>query len=395
MPLLRSLFVINTYTQGLQRIELDVSSSCNHTGATQDFPHGEPRALTQAEALRIKTLMIDARKKSAGPAERVGFPAEDTRCDDYILPSHLFWLRAHFKTIGEGKSSWNARISCTRSLVQMSESISRCVIFRSFTSIYLSLFRLSHVAIDIWSAGTILLSFLACKFPIFNANDDIEALMELAAILGKRKMEKCAQLHSKSYHNLVHPIFSLSVVVEYPDRTFATNVPAVDHSGLTWTEVVERFNPYLYYPTPAESATPSQRSQEEAERAEKHNTLIASALDLLTLCLDIDPTKRITAREALYHPFLEEPLPPEVEAQAQALGVELPGDDAFFPWPPGNGVCGSAHFVDPVTDEHCVRTARNRTRVLMAGEGIAIGARPCEFHTDGWTFDDDELVQDE
>lgn len=44
-----------------------------------------------------------------------------------------------------------------------------------------------------------MLSFLACKFPIFNANDDIEALMELAAILGKRKMEKCAQLHSKEF----------------------------------------------------------------------------------------------------------------------------------------------------------------------------------------------------
>lgn len=172
-------------------------------------------------------------------------------------------------------------------------------------------------------------------------------------------------------------------------------MPTVDHPGLTWTEVTERFNPYLYYPISAEPSTPSQQSQEEHELAEKHNALITSALDLLSQCLDTDPTKRITARDALYHPFLEEPLPPEVESEAQALGVDLPGDDAFFPWPPGNGVCGAAHFIDPVTDEHCVRIAKTRTRVLMAGEGIAIGARPCEFHTDGWTFDDEDMTPDE
>lgn len=59
------------------------------------------------------------------------------------------------------------------------------------------------LALDIWSVGTILLSFLSGKFPIFNANDDVEALMEIAAILGKRKMEKCAQLHSEDFPVLV------------------------------------------------------------------------------------------------------------------------------------------------------------------------------------------------
>lgn len=54
-------------------------------------------------------------------------------------------------------------------------------------------------ALDIWSAGTILLSFLSCKFPVFNANDDIEALMEIAAILGRKRVEKCAQLHSQTF----------------------------------------------------------------------------------------------------------------------------------------------------------------------------------------------------
>jgi cell division control protein 7 len=47
-----------------------------------------------------------------------------------------------------------------------------------------------------WSAGVILLFFLAGKFPLFQSNDDVEALMEIAAIIGRKKMEKAATLHS-------------------------------------------------------------------------------------------------------------------------------------------------------------------------------------------------------
>jgi cell division control protein 7 len=49
--------------------------------------------------------------------------------------------------------------------------------------------------VDVWSAGIILLFFLMHKFPVFQANNDIEALMEIAAIMGKSKMEKVATLH--------------------------------------------------------------------------------------------------------------------------------------------------------------------------------------------------------
>ena len=48
-----------------------------------------------------------------------------------------------------------------------------------------------------WSVGTILLFFLTGKFPIFQSSDDTEALMEIAAVIGKQKMEKVAALHSQ------------------------------------------------------------------------------------------------------------------------------------------------------------------------------------------------------
>lgn len=85
---------------------------------------------------------------------------------------------------------------------------------------------------------------------------------------------------------------------------------------------------------------------------------------LRPLCIE-----RITAREALYHPFLAEP--------------NLP-DDEMFPHPPSEGVCGELHFVDDVTDEHRARVySQDGWKVyrIFAGEGIAVGNSPCEYHT--------------
>jgi serine/threonine protein kinase len=53
------------------------------------------------------------------------------------------------------------------------------------------------IAVDMWSAGVIMLFFLTKKFPIFQSSDDTEALMEVATIIGKKRMEKTATLHSQ------------------------------------------------------------------------------------------------------------------------------------------------------------------------------------------------------
>jgi cell division control protein 7 len=82
-----------------------------------------------------------------------------------------------------------------------------------------------------WAAGTILLFFLTGKFPLFQSNDDMEALVEIACVVGKTKMEKAATLHS---------------------RTFTSNLPSVSKDGLSWRTFVERQNPGLYTPPPAD-----------------------------------------------------------------------------------------------------------------------------------------------
>ena len=53
-----------------------------------------------------------------------------------------------------------------------------------------------HPAIDVWSAGIIFLFFLTRKFPLFQSNDDVEALMELSTVVGRKGMERTATLHS-------------------------------------------------------------------------------------------------------------------------------------------------------------------------------------------------------
>jgi cell division control protein 7 len=117
-----------------------------------------------------------------------------------------------------------------------------------------------------------------------------------------------------------------------------------------------------------ETRWPSPRADVQDQHTDEEQ-----ALDLLDRLLHPESIKRITPRQALYHPFLRE-------------GDEGEGDDAFFPHPFGEGVCGEWHFVDPVTEEFRVRvrTEEGSTSVLpvMAGEGMAIGNEACEFHRD-------------
>lgn len=125
--------------------------------------------------------------------------------------------------------------------------------------------------------------------------------------------------------------------------------------------------------------------------------------------LHSESIKRITPREALYHPFLAEP----------GVDPEKEGDDEFVPYPPGTGVCHELHRVDHTVDEMYAEVWRTPEEVMSLsedpdmdgddldvekekldpversgklwfqdfvfckpGQGIAIGKRPCEFHRD-------------
>ncbi|KAJ1949110.1 Cell division control protein 7 [Linderina macrospora] len=116
------------------------------------------------------------------------------------------------------------------------------------------------VAIDIWSAGVIMLCFLTRRFPFFQSTDDTEALLEIAVLYGRLEMERAAVTLG---------------------RTFLTNIPTVKDRGIRFESLVKAYNPEGYPVMPPD------------------------AYDLLRKLLALTPETRITAAEALEHPFIK------------------------------------------------------------------------------------------
>ena len=130
--------------------------TCQHEPATRANLHGV-RTKTN-DTVTVEQAVYDARKRAKSGEGRIGFRQEDSR------PA--------IKTNRAGTRGFRAP-----------EVLLKCPD--------------QTVAIDIWSAGIMLLSILAHKFPVFNSTDDIESLMEIAAVFGRGAMERCAMLHSK------------------------------------------------------------------------------------------------------------------------------------------------------------------------------------------------------
>jgi cell division control protein 7 len=126
-------------------------------------------------------------------------------------------------------------------------------------------------ALDIWSAGIVLLAFLTKRFPMFNSNDDTEALLELMVIFGRKKINQAAILHNRVLH---------------------CNVPFAQPEGFRLSDFILQLNPGLLDP-------PTNHPDKTLYLTEVHQ-----AMDLCRACLQPDLTRRCTASEAINHPFL-------------------------------------------------------------------------------------------
>ncbi|KAJ7169725.1 kinase-like protein [Mycena filopes] len=343
----------------MDSVTIQTHGACYHTAATSEHPHGRVVSRNEYDPEQTKKKQKEARAKSGWPSEKVGYPANDSR------------------PISKANRAGTRGFRAPEVLLKCSEQTG---------------------AIDVWAAGTILLFFLTAKFPLFQCSDDNEALMEIAVILGKRKMENTATLHS---------------------RTFSTNVPSVTETGISWNSFVTKQNPDLhtppkpnptYYPyniqhnsdahanidsfPPASSSSPSRGSSpgsvdsttavlKETATREAHRRDIDLAFNFLQGLLEPEAHRRTTPKDALAHAFLLDP--------------DEPADDEMFPHPFGKGICAKYHFTDGVTEERCMwvyeppnTTGKSRglkRKLVAPGEGIAIGRQPCEFHKDTSLYD--------
>ncbi|KXT18420.1 hypothetical protein AC579_8164 [Pseudocercospora musae] len=121
--------------------------------------------------------------------------------------------------------------------------------------------------IDIWSCGVILLTFLSKRFPFFHSADDIDAFIELCTIFGKRRMKEAALLHG---------------------QILETTLPTVSENGHSWEKVLLWCLGRNKKEQPSDGLTDEERE----------------AVDFMQCCLELDPSKRITADDALQHPWL-------------------------------------------------------------------------------------------
>lgn len=139
--------------------------------------------------------------------------------------------------------------------------------------------------IDVWSAGVILLTILCKRFPFFNSADDVEAMIEIATIFGVKRMQKAGQLHG---------------------CVFDTNIPTIGGAGFTFEKIM------LWSTCRSDGSSGSGRGGSTGSGGGPDNNDRATpderaALEFLGRCMDLEPSRRISAREALEHPFLRLP----------------------------------------------------------------------------------------
>ncbi|XP_078307806.1 cell division cycle 7-related protein kinase isoform X2 [Panthera onca] len=178
-------------------------------------------------------------------------------------------------------------------------------------------------AIDMWSAGVIFLSLLSGRYPFYKASDDLTALAQIMTIRGSRETIQAAKTFGKS-------ILCSKEVPAQDLRKLCEKLRGIDSNTLKLTSDVQ--GPASRDPTFSEKTdhkvshliqTPEvQHSGNSLYKGDSNgcgggldtdttnlagwNEVPDEAYDLLDKLLDLNPASRITAEEALLHPFFKD-----------------------------------------------------------------------------------------
>uniref|UniRef100_H2LJQ5 non-specific serine/threonine protein kinase n=1 Tax=Oryzias latipes TaxID=8090 RepID=H2LJQ5_ORYLA len=176
-------------------------------------------------------------------------------------------------------------------------------------------------AIDVWSAGVILLSLLSGRYPFFKAGDDLTALAQIMTVRGSRETIRAAKTFGKA----------VVCSQELPPQDLRTLCETL--RGRRRSSTGEGVPPAMADACrnrmdgasargPADAAEPSLQKQESLSSCERTESLVKPNLEaeeevedwdrvpdeayhLLDRLLDLNPNTRISAAEALQHPLFK------------------------------------------------------------------------------------------
>ncbi|VTJ77043.1 Hypothetical predicted protein [Marmota monax] len=177
-------------------------------------------------------------------------------------------------------------------------------------------------AIDMWSAGVIFLSLLSGRYPFYKASDDLTALAQIMTIRGSRETIQAAETFGKSILcSKEVPAQDLRKLCErLRGRDSNTSRLTSDSQGCTYdpsfSEKTDQKASYIIQTYQAQHLGNSLCKRDNngcGSSCDECNTNLEGwdevpdeAYDLLDKLLDLNPASRITAEEALLHPFFKD-----------------------------------------------------------------------------------------